>query len=156
MISQRHRPLVYGAVAVAVVWLVAIVGYVIAKNSRVTGEKVRAYMHSNDLSQLSGPARAKAIKKLTDQLNALPADERRTTRLDGEWNRWFSAMDDKEKGDFIEQTMPTGFKQMITAFEQLPADKRKKAVDDAMKNLKKAQENPELLAQNPDRQRPRP
>ena len=154
MISQRHRPLVYGVVIVAVIWLVALVGYAVAKNSRVTGEKVRAYMRGNDLSQLAGAPRAKAIKKLTDQLNALPADERRTARLDGEWNRWFGAMDDKEKGDFIEQTMPTGFKQMITAFEQLPPDKRKKAVDDAMKNLKKAQDNPDLIAQNPDRQRP--
>ena len=135
------------------VWLVALAGYAYSKNARVTGEKVKAYMREGDLSKLSGKDRTKAINKLADQLNALPADERRQARLDGEWNRWFQAMTDQEKSDFIEATLPTGFKQMITAFEQLPPDKRKKAVDDAVRNLRKAQENPEVMAQNPGRER---
>ena len=150
MISQRHRPLVYGAALVAAIWVVSLVGYAFAKNSRVTADKVRAYIREGDLSKLSAADRARAIRKLADQLNALPGDERRKARLDREMGRWFTDMNDQEKSDFIEATMPTGFKQMITAFEELPPDKRKKAIDEAFKGLRKAQENPELAAQNGD------
>jgi hypothetical protein len=37
--------------------------------------------------------------------------------------------------------MPTGVKQMLTSFEQLPAERRRKAVDDALKRLKEARED---------------
>jgi hypothetical protein len=51
-------------------------------------------------------------------------------------NDWFAQMTDAEQTQFIEATMPTGLKQMITAFEQLPEEKRRRAIDDAMKNLR--------------------
>jgi uncharacterized protein HemY len=156
MISQRHRPIFIGAAIVTAVWLVALAGYAIAKNSRVTGEKVKDYLRETDLSKLSGSKRKKAIDKLAYQLNSLPADERRKARLDKEWNRWFAEMDDKEKGDFIEATMPTGFKQMITAFEEMPPEKRQKAIDDAVKNLRKARDNPQAFAQNGGERPPGP
>ena len=40
--------------------------------------------------------------------------------------------------------MPTGFKQMLGSFEQLPAERRRKTIDDALKRLKEARE--QLLA----------
>ena len=45
-----------------------------------------------------------------------------------------------EKAGFIEATMPTGFKQMLTSFEQLPEEKRRKAIDDALRNLRQARD----------------
>jgi hypothetical protein len=36
--------------------------------------------------------------------------------------------------------MPTGFKQMIASFEQMPEEKRRKTVDDAMRRLKESEE----------------
>jgi hypothetical protein len=139
MQTQRWRPVLLSASAVLVIWLVAIVGYRIAKNSRMTAEKVKTYLESVDLAKLSGDDRSRAIRKLADMLNALSMDERRKARVERLANKWLQEMSDEEKGAFIDATMPTGFKQMIDAFEKLPDDKRHKAIDDALRQLRQAQ-----------------
>jgi hypothetical protein len=136
MLSQRWRPVFVSALAVAAIWLVAMAGYTIAKNRKMTAEKVRAYASSVDLSKLSGDARADALRRLAEMLNALSMEERRKARVERLTWIWFNAMTEQERADFVEATMPTGFKQMITAFEQLPDDKRRQTVDDAMRRLR--------------------
>lgn len=121
-------------------WLLAIASYTVAKNSKMTAEKVSAYAASVELSKLSGEARAKALRELAAKLNALSPEERRRARLDRVWQAWFEEMTEGEKGEFIDATMPTGFKQMLASFEQLTEEKRRKAIDDALKRLKEAQE----------------
>ena len=106
----------------------------------MTAEKVRAYAESVDISKLSGDARAKAIRELADKLNALSLEERRKARLERQAWSWFDKMTEEEKAAFIEATMPTGFKQMLTSFEQLPDDKRRKTIDDALKRLKETRD----------------
>jgi hypothetical protein len=144
MISQRWRPVCFALLAVVAIWLVAMIGYAIVQNRKITEEKVRAYAASVDLSKLSGDARARAIQRLEDMLNALSLEERRKSRLDRLAWSWFNQMTEAEKADFIEATMPTGFKQMITAFEQLPDDKRKQTIDDAMRRLREDRGGPGL------------
>lgn len=138
MLSHRWRPVLLSGLAVLVVWAVAVAGYQLAKNARVTAEKVKAYVESVDLAKLSSQARAEAIRKLAAMLNALSIDERRKARLDRLSGRWFDEMSDEEKASFIDATMPTGFKQMLDAFEQLPEDKRHKTIDDALRQLREA------------------
>ena len=147
MFNQRQRPVAYAIATGVAVWLLAWGGYTLAKHSKMTAEKVRAYLQKVDLRQLSGEARAQALRKLADQLNALSPEERRNARLDREWNRWFKEMTDQEKSEFLDATVPSGFKQMLTAFEELPADKRKRAVDDALKRLKEASDDPTIREQ---------
>jgi hypothetical protein len=140
MISQRWRPVVFSAIAVCGIWLVALAGYRIARNAKMTAEKVKAYAESVDISKLSASDRAKAIRELADKLNALSLEERRKARLEREAWSWFDRMTEEEKAAFIESTMPTGFKQMLTSFEQLPEEKRRKTIDDALKRLKDARD----------------
>ncbi len=138
MFNPRYRFIVWAVASIVAIWLVAMAGHWFLENRKMTADKVRAYVESVDFSKLTGDARAKALKDLEDKLNALSYEERQRLRGEQLMKGWFARMTDEEKSQFIEATMPTGFKQMIGAFEQLSDDKRRKAIDDAMKNLRAA------------------
>jgi hypothetical protein len=138
MVSQQWRTVWFSLCAIIGIWVVALTVYHFAKNARMTAEKVAAYVESVDLSKLSGEARAKAIRELADRLNALSPEERRRARLQRTAWQWFDLMTEKERAAFLDATMPTGFKQMLASFEQLPEDKRRATIDDALKRLKEA------------------
>ena len=136
MSNPRKRAFGVALLAIVGIWVLAMAGYFIAKNAKVTAEKVRAYVAAVDLSKLSAAERAEALRKLADMLNRLSIDERREMRMGRTIGDWFTQMTEEEKAAFIEATMPTGFKQMIAAFEELPADQRKRTVDNALKRLR--------------------
>jgi len=138
--SRRQRPIFVAIALLVVAWVVAIAGYTLAKNSKMTADKLRAFAQSVDLGKLSGDARAKAIRELADKLNRLSPEERRKARRERIWQQWFDGMTEDEKGIFIDATMPTGFKQMLASFEELPEERRRRAIGDAVKRLKEAQE----------------
>jgi hypothetical protein len=140
MSYQRRRAVIWAVAALMGIWVLALGGWWVAKNAKMTADKVRAYMESVDFGQLSAADRAKAIQALADKLNRLSREERRQLWMDHTFEQWFSEMTEDEKGEFIDATMPTGFKQMLGAFEDLPADKRKRVVDDSLKHLREARE----------------
>ena len=135
MFTQRYRFFVWALLAIAGIWLAVLAGNAWLEGRKITAEKIRAYAESVDFARLTGEARARALKALADKLNALSIEERRRLRGDQLMRDWFAKMTEDEKAQFIEATMPTGFKQMIGAFEQMPEEKRKRAIDDALKNL---------------------
>jgi hypothetical protein len=138
MLNQRLRPILLAAAALLGIWVIAIAGYEIAKSRTITPEKVRNYIGSVDFEHLTTAERAAAIQRLAAMLNVLTLDERQSLRL--ERMDWFEKMTEAEKGKFLEATLPTGFKQMLGAFENLPPDKRKHVVDQAIRQRKDARE----------------
>jgi len=148
--ATRYRPLWIGAALLACAWVLAWGGYKFAQSRRVTAEKVAQYLRSVDLSRLSGDARAETLRELARKMNTLSVEERRRARFAGGWDKWFVAMTEAEKAAFLDATLPSGFKQMLMSFEQLPEDKRRRAVDDAIRELKRARatiekEEPEFI-----------
>jgi hypothetical protein len=134
--NPRKRAIGVALLVIVAIWVVAVAGYFIAKNAKMTAEKVRAYVAAVDFSKLSTADRAEALRKLADMLNRLSLEERREMRMGRTIGDWFAQMTEEEKATFIEATMPTGFKQMIAAFEELPADRRQRTVDQALKRLR--------------------
>lgn len=136
MSNPRQRTIILAVLAIVGIWVVAVAGYYIAQTLKVTADKVRAYAESVDLNQLSAADRARALKKLADELNALSLADRQQLQLNRLTQKWFAEMTEAEKEAFIEATMPTGIKQMLAAFEQQPEEKRRKMIDDALKRLR--------------------
>jgi len=139
MVSQRWRPVLYCALAVIAIWITALTGFTIARNSRPTADRVRVYIESVDLNKLSANQRARAIQKLAAKLNALPVDERRRAQFEQIPRGWFEQMTEEEKKQFLESTTPTGFNQMLTAFQQLPENKRRQTIEDTIRRLRESQ-----------------
>lgn len=125
--------------AVVTIWVLAMAGYFIVQNAKVTAAKVQAYIATVDLSKLSAADRAAALRQLADMLNRLSLEERRALRMGELMRDWFAQMTEEEKAAFIEATLPTGFKQMIAAFEEMPEDRRKRTVDQALQRLREQQ-----------------
>jgi len=140
MFTQRQRPFFFALAALVLIWVIALAGYQLAKHAKVTPEKVRAYTESVDFSHLSATEREAALQKLAAMLNALSLEERQGLRLDRTAYKWFEKMTEEEKSAFLAATMPTGFKQMIASFENLPADKRQRVVEQSIKQMKAARE----------------
>ncbi len=136
--TSRYRVVLWAGAAVLVIWGGVFAGYQIAAALRPTPEKLSAYASSLDLNALSPEARQAALERLAKQLNALGYEERREVRLGRVWGRLFEQMTDAEKLWFVEQTLPSGVKQMLDAFEALPQDKRRRAVEDSLKRLREA------------------
>ena len=139
MLDRRWRPVLISGAVVLGLWVAVLIGYSIANSRHMTVDKVRAYIQSVDLDKLSGPKRAKAIRQLADMLNALSLEERQKARFERLTGNWLAKMNEEEKGTFIEATMPTGFKQMLTSFEQLPEEKRRKTIDDTLRRVRQTQ-----------------
>jgi hypothetical protein len=148
--NVRYRPVLFAAAALMAVWLTALAGYALSDHFKITVDKLRAYMQGTDLSKMSGADRAKALRDLADKINALSPEERRQARLDRLWSEWFRDMTEEEKGQFLDATLPSDFHQMLASFEQQPAEKRQKAIDDAIKQLRQARDNPPQKSKRPD------
>ncbi len=141
MIAQRRRAIWLAGFILLVGWALALTGYYIAQKTKVTPERISTYVHDVDLNRLSSRDRARAIRDLASMMVKLSIDDRRQARHNADWDRWFNQMTEDEKATFIEATLPSGFKQMLSAFEQLAPEKRRQAVDRSMKELAKARES---------------
>ncbi|MEY2408571.1 MAG: hypothetical protein QOF48_1241 [Verrucomicrobiota bacterium] len=140
MMNHRRRALFHASLALAGVWIFVGAGWAVCNHARVTGAQVAARLHETDLTALPPADRSKALDDVSRQMAALPVEERRKARLDEGWQKWLAAMSDPEKAGFVEATLPGGFQKLIANFEQLPEDKRRRFVSDALRELKKARE----------------
>ena len=137
MLSQRHRPIVYALIALVVIWVLAVAGYRVEDKSKMTADMVITYVESLDFASVTGTERSGAITQLETMFKGLSLDERQQV-----WpeivSRWFAAMTEPERAQFLAATAAPGFKQKINPLDLLPADQRQQAIADRLKALEAA------------------
>ncbi len=137
-VPPRRRFLIGAAVVVVVAWGLALGGFHWARHTRPSAEGLGRFLQATPLGQLDDAARARALRRLAELLNGLPAEERQKARLQGLWQVWLAEMTEAEQLAFVESTAPTGFRQMLDAFERLEPGQRQRTIDDAMRRLGEA------------------
>ena len=138
--NPRYQPILAAGLILITAWLLAWAGMRLAARSGMTPEKIATALRATHLDQLNAGARTSRLRELADQLNKLAGDERRRARADREWDRLWLQMSEEEKSRFIESTMPTGVKQMLTAFEQLSEDRRRSTITNAIARMQAERE----------------
>jgi len=138
---SRQRPFYIAITVIVLAWLVAWAGYVLARRSRMTFEKMSAYQRSLDLAKLSAAERAAALRKLVDKLNALSPEERAKWHLGLDW---LAQLTEEEKSWFIEAVLPGEMKVALNMFERLPKEQQQHQIDQAMAELRRNAAHPSI------------
>jgi hypothetical protein len=125
----------WGAVALASVWVLAGLGIWIARAQRMTAGQALAYLEAHRLKGLPDANRAKVIDGMAERVNQLSFEERQKFRYTGRLREWFEEMTPEEQVRYIDLTLPKGLKQMMEAFNDMPAAKRKQIVSRAVADL---------------------
>lgn len=125
------------AAFIALVWLLA--GGVIWLNRYLqpTPASIAAYVASHPVGNLSGKGRAKVIDHVASQMNGLDYKQRQDLRMARTLDGFFRSLSSAEQNEFLDLTLPAGFKQMMEALNRMEPEKRKQFVDRALADMKK-------------------
>jgi hypothetical protein len=126
-------------VALVLVWAVA--GSIIygVRQARPTAQSLTVYLEKHPLATESGTKRAKIITRVGNMLNGLSLEDRQTLRGDGVTRDFFISLTPAEQANFLDATLPAGFKQIMEAFNKMEPEKRKEFVNRALAEAKKRQ-----------------
>ena len=123
--------------ALCTIWAIAAGAIYLARSAKPTAQSVAAYIQGNNIDSKSGADRKKMIDRVAGMMNQITLDERQELRREHVTDSFFRSLTPDEQSAFLDATLPTGFKQMMEAFNNMPKDKRKEFVDRALTEMRK-------------------
>ncbi len=145
--NSRNSLLIKAGVVLVILWA-AVWGIMkVAGGMKASPEKVVALVESRPLDGLEDPEeRKKVIGNLAKMLNELDGNEvgelfedRRESGNRDDW--FFSDMSEEEQWYFMELRMGRAFDQMMTSFNDMDPDERKRIVQRTLKDMERGGEN---------------
>lgn len=128
------------ALALAVVWALAGTGILLLRKATPTAENVASLIEEHPLEGRTAGERRALIEEVAAQLNALELEERQKLRRSRVPGRYFESMTDEERRLFLDRTLPSGFQQMMEAFNKMEPAKRKQMVRRALEGMERDEE----------------
>ena len=140
MFTGRNALFWKAGLALAIVWAFVWGTFQITGRLKPTPEKVAAFAEDNPLSEIENPEeRRRVIGKIASMLNQMePSDIRRLAEEGGEDPRreFFEEMTPEEQRFFMEKRIGKAFEQMMTAFNEMEREERKKVVERTLKQMR--------------------
>ncbi len=125
------------AAALVAVWLVVAGAIYFARRAKPTPASVAAFLQAEKLEGKSPDARAKFIGQGAAMLNRLDYEQRGQLRRERVPEKFFRALTKEEQARFLDETLPSGFKQMMESFNKMTPEKRRAFVQKALDEMKK-------------------
>jgi len=122
-----------------VIWLAALAGIHWARSMKPTPEGIAAYLDKRgDLNSLAAAERTEVIDRMARDLNRLTLEQRQELRRGNHrFDTFFTQLTPAERSDFLDRTLPEGFKQMMGAFNKMKPEQRKKFIQRTLDDLDK-------------------
>ncbi|MFY8215093.1 MAG: hypothetical protein ACOVMP_00655 [Chthoniobacterales bacterium] len=123
------------AAALIAIWGIAaaIVGW--ARSAAPTPESVIQLVEEKPLADVPASERESQIRKVAAQLNRLDFEQRRGLRNTESFEQFIRSMNPDEMSQFLDLTLPEGFRQLMIALNNMEPERRKQIVDRALAEL---------------------
>ena len=139
MFMGRNALFWKAGIALVIVWGIVWGGFRVTGSLKPSPEKVVAFAERNPLSQIEDPdERRRVIDKVAGMLNQMGNKELHDLVRTGEDPRrqFFKEMTPEEQRFFMEKRIGKAFKQMMTVFNEMDREERKKVVERTLKQIR--------------------
>lgn len=130
------------ACVVALVWAVAFGVIFWSRSSRPTARSLSTYMEEQKLEGKTSGERKQIMRHAAEQLNRLDFKEREELRKMRRDRAFFEQLTHEERKEFLELTLPQGFRELMRALNAMAPEERKRIVNRALRNIER--DSPEI------------
>jgi len=140
-------------IGICCIWLMVAAVVWGIRSARPTPEKLVSFLERNQIADAPTSSRRRIIDRVVNDLNRLDFDQRRELQRSPGLRAFLEALETPERDDFVDRTLPEGFRQMMVAFNKMEPSRRKRYVDRALADLERMdgresdQENDPALSQ---------
>lgn len=143
--------IVKAAIALLILWAAVWGVSKFVGGMKPTPEKTIAFLEENNLAEIEDPEQRKQVlAELADMLNGMDGTQveefqkevfgdPEAENIDGRRNQFFESLSSEEQWYFMERRIGRAFDQMMTAFNDMDRDERKKVVDQTLRRMRNDQ-----------------
>lgn len=149
MFTGRNALLWKAGIGLAILWGLVWGAFQVTGSLKPTPEKVVAFVEENPLSEIEDTEkRRQVIGRIAGMLNQMePGELRRLAEERGEDPRrtFFEEMTPEEQRFFMEKRIGKAFEQMMSAFNEMDREERKRVVERTLKQMRSDNERADGL-----------
>lgn len=143
------HPLRRAVISLVALWSILAAVWAVTQATKPTPEKFVRFLEQNPLGTALGSEREKIVSHAARMLNGLDFEQRRSLRGTPALRSFANGMNQSEKAQFAEMTMPDSVRHLAAEFNRMTDLERRRAVKRLQREWgANAQQAPDLLTQD--------